>query len=30
VSVVPTIQCRPHGMMNSTLVAVRKMMPVEE
>ena len=28
VSVVPTIQCRPHGMTNSTLFSVRGMMPV--
>ena len=27
VSVVPMIQCRPHGMTNSTLFSVRKMMP---
>ena len=30
VSVVPTIQCRPHGMMNSTLDGVRMMMPVRD
>ena len=28
VSVVPMIQCRPHGMTNSTLFSVRRMMPV--
>ena len=28
VSVVPTIQCRPHGMTNSTLFSVRRMIPV--
>ena len=28
VSVVPMIQCLPHGMTNSTLFSVRKMMPV--
>ena len=28
VSVVPTIQCRPHGMMNSTDFSVRRIMPV--
>ena len=28
VSVVPMIQCRPHGMMNSTLFGVRMMIPV--
>ena len=28
VSVVPSSQCRPHGMMNSTLVAVRRITPV--
>ena len=28
VSVVPMIQCRPHGMTNSTLFSVRKMRPV--
>ena len=30
VSVVPMIQYRPQGMMNSTLSAVRAMIPVEE
>ena len=30
VSVVPTIQCLPHGTMNSTLLLVRAMMPVAE
>ncbi len=30
VSVVPMIQCRPQGMMNSTLSAARAMIPVEE
>ena len=30
VSVVPMIQWRPHGMTNSTLVAVRRIMPVSE
>jgi hypothetical protein len=30
VSVVPMIQCRPQGMMNSTLSGVRAMIPVEE
>src|SRR5580704_11093986 len=30
VSVVPMIQCRPHGMTNSTLTGVRRMMPVLE
>ncbi len=30
VSVVPMIQCRPHGMTNSTLTAVRRMIPVLE
>ncbi len=29
VSVVPMIQCRPHGMTNSTDFSVRRMMPVE-
>ena len=28
VSVVPMIQCRPHGMMNSTLFSVRRIIPV--
>ncbi len=28
VSVVPMIQCRPHGMTSSTLVSVRRMIPV--
>ena len=27
-SVVPTIQCRPHGMTNSTLVSVRRISPL--
>ena len=30
VSVVPMIQCRPHGMTNSTLTGVRRMIPVAE
>ena len=28
VSVVPTIQCSPHGMKNSTLLSVRRIIPV--
>ena len=28
VSVVPTIQCSPHGMKNSTLFSVRRIIPV--
>ena len=28
VSVVPTSQCRPHGITNSTLFSVRRIMPV--
>ncbi len=30
VSVVPTIQCRPHGMTNRTLFSVRRISPVVE
>ena len=30
VSVVPMIQCRPHGMTNSTLVSVRRISPVAD
>ena len=30
VSVVPMIQCRPHGITNSTDFSVRRMIPVEE
>ena len=30
VSVVPMIQCRPHGMTNSTLVSVRRISPVDD
>ncbi len=30
VSVVPTIQCRPHGMTKSTLFSVRRISPVVE
>ena len=30
VSVVPMIQCRPHGMTNSTLFSVRRMSPCAE